>query len=62
MLIIGNSKILLMKFSKRGAYFKELSTILIGGIGGHMEITLIRHGKSLWSENKAITCQEFKNG
>ncbi|WP_428911655.1 histidine phosphatase family protein [Niallia sp. Krafla_26] len=26
-----------------------------------MEITLIRHGKSLWVENKPITCQEFKN-
>jgi len=26
-----------------------------------MEITLVRHGKSLWVENKPITCQEFKN-
>lgn len=25
-----------------------------------MEITLIRHGKSLWTENKPITCREFK--
>jgi broad specificity phosphatase PhoE len=25
-----------------------------------MEITLVRHGKSLWDENKPITCQEFK--
>lgn len=25
-----------------------------------MEITLIRHGKSLWAENKPITCQKFK--
>jgi broad specificity phosphatase PhoE len=26
-----------------------------------MEITLIRHGKSLWTENKPITAQEFRN-
>jgi len=26
-----------------------------------MEISLIRHGKSLWTENKPITCQEFRN-
>lgn len=26
-----------------------------------MEITLVRHGKSLLVENKPITCQEFKN-
>ncbi|OLN21320.1 histidine phosphatase family protein [Domibacillus antri] len=26
-----------------------------------MEITLVRHGKSVWIENKPITCQEFKN-
>jgi broad specificity phosphatase PhoE len=26
-----------------------------------MEITLVRHGKSLWVENKPITCLEFKN-
>ncbi|MBS4172226.1 histidine phosphatase family protein [Bacillus sp. FJAT-49736] len=26
-----------------------------------MEITLIRHGKSLWSENKPITCPELKS-
>jgi broad specificity phosphatase PhoE len=26
-----------------------------------MAITLVRHGKSLWVENKRITCQEFKN-
>jgi broad specificity phosphatase PhoE len=25
-----------------------------------MEITLIRHGKSLWTENKPITAKEFK--
>ncbi|MFB7305424.1 histidine phosphatase family protein [Heyndrickxia sporothermodurans] len=26
-----------------------------------MEITLVRHGKSLWIENKPIACQDFKN-
>lgn len=26
-----------------------------------MEIVLVRHGKSLWMENKPIMCQEFKN-
>jgi hypothetical protein len=26
-----------------------------------MEITLVRHGKSLWIENKPITCGEFKS-
>ncbi|MBW8350374.1 histidine phosphatase family protein [Bacillus sp. IITD106] len=26
-----------------------------------MEIVLIRHGKSLWTEDRLITCQEFKN-
>ncbi|MCJ8007341.1 histidine phosphatase family protein [Lederbergia wuyishanensis] len=26
-----------------------------------MEISLVRHGKSQWTENKAITCQEFRN-
>ncbi|MBS4196517.1 histidine phosphatase family protein [Lederbergia citri] len=26
-----------------------------------MEISLIRHGKSQWTEDKPITCQEFKN-
>ncbi|SFD46621.1 phosphoglycerate mutase family protein [Bacillus sp. UNCCL81] len=25
-----------------------------------MEISLIRHGKSLWTEDKPITCREFK--
>lgn len=26
-----------------------------------MEISLIRHGKSLWVENKLLKCKEFKN-
>lgn len=26
-----------------------------------MEISLIRHGKSLWTENNPINCKEFKN-
>ena len=26
-----------------------------------MEIYLVRHGKSVWTENKAITCKEFKD-